>query len=79
MAGSPYLARAPVRSVDTNHLIVVERLNGVKDKWETYGQLNLLSLAAAGVVHEFQVYSPIEYTHQLASWTSFGEGAATRP
>ena len=29
-----------IRSVDTNHLIVVERLNGVKGKWETYGGLN---------------------------------------
>jgi hypothetical protein len=29
-----------IRSVDANHLIVVERLNGVKGKWETYGQLN---------------------------------------
>ena len=63
-----------IRSVDTNHLVFIERLNGVKGKWETYGALNFLALADAGIVHEFHFYSPIEYTHQLAPWTSFGEG-----
>jgi endoglucanase len=63
-----------IRSVDTNHLIVVERLNGVKGKWETYGGLNFLSLADAGIVHTFHYYSPIEYTHQHTSWTGLGEG-----
>jgi endoglucanase len=27
-------------------------------------------------VHEFHYYSPIEYTHQLTSWTGLGEGGA---
>ncbi len=65
-----------IRSVDTNHLVFVERLNGVKGKGETYGALNFLSFADAGIVHEFHFYSPIEYTHQLASWTTFGEGGS---
>jgi endoglucanase len=63
-----------IRSVDANHIIVVERLNGVKGKWETYGQLNFLSFTDTGIVHEFHYYSPIEYTHQHTSWTGLGEG-----
>jgi endoglucanase len=63
-----------IRSVDTNHLIFVERLNGVAGQWETYGRLNFLDLSDAGIVHELHFYSPIEYTHQNASWTDFGDG-----
>jgi endoglucanase len=63
-----------IRSVDANHLIVVERLNGVKGKWDTYGGLNFLSFSDTGIVHTFHYYSPIEFTHQHTSWTGLGEG-----
>jgi endoglucanase len=65
-----------IRSVDTTHLIFVERLNGVAGQWETYGRLNFLELTDAGIVHELHFYSPIEYTHQNTSWTDFGDGGS---
>jgi endoglucanase len=65
-----------IRSVDPSHLIVVERLNGIKGDWPTYGQPNFFLLDDPNVMYEFHVYSPIEYSHQGTSWTGLPEDGA---
>lgn len=67
------LVRA-IRAVDKNHLIIVERLNGVKNSWVTYGEANQFLLSDENYMLTFHFYSPIRYTHQNASWTGFGDG-----
>jgi endoglucanase len=62
-----------IRKVDTNHLIVIERLLGVKGKWETYADLSVgqftVSDPQANLMYDFHFYSPIEYSHQNTPWT----------
>ncbi|OGH98942.1 MAG: hypothetical protein A2X42_09050 [Candidatus Margulisbacteria bacterium GWF2_38_17] len=65
-----------IRSEDINHLIIVERLNGIAGKWETYSSINLFLVNDENTMYTFHYYNPIEYTHQNTSWTSFGEGGA---
>jgi len=62
-----------IRTVDPSHLIIVERMNGVKDEWRTYGQPNFFLLDDPNVMYEFHCYSPFEYTHQGTSWTGLPE------
>lgn len=57
-----------IREVDRSHLLIVERTNGVKGQWETYGGLNFFLLNDANTMYTFHFYSPIEYSHQN-SWT----------
>lgn len=63
-----------IREVDTEHLIVVERLNSVGDDWSNDADMNLFLVPDDNILYQFHFYSPIEYTHQHASWTDFGEG-----
>ena len=62
-----------IRTVDPSHLIVVERLNGVKGDWPTYSAPNFFLLDDPNVMYELHVYSPIEYSHQGTSWTGLPE------
>lgn len=64
-----------VRTVNKNHLIFVERLNAIKsDYGDQNSTKNLFLINDPKIVYEFHFYDPIEYTHQNASWTGFGDG-----
>ncbi|MFL5729467.1 MAG: glycoside hydrolase family 5 protein [Cytophagaceae bacterium] len=63
-----------IRKVDRNHLIIVERLNGIAGRWDNDADYNMFLINDENTLYTFHFYSPIEYTHQNASWTSFGEG-----
>lgn len=63
-----------IREVDPEHLIFVERTNAVGSEWQNDADMNFFIVPDPNVAYEFHFYSPIEYTHQRASWTSFGEG-----
>lgn len=65
-----------IRSVDNNHLIIVERLNGVKGQWVTYGEPNHFLLPDDNYMLTFHFYSPMRYTHQNTSWTGLGDGGS---
>ena len=65
-----------IRTVDTNHIIFVERLYSVKDTntdTEIWGVTNdtyrYTILNDDNVVYEYHNYEPFEYTHQGAGWT----------
>lgn len=59
-----------IRGVDRNHLMIVERLNGVKGQWNTYSQLNFFLVNDSNTMYTFHFYSPIEYSHQNTPWTN---------
>lgn len=65
---------AAIREVDPDHMLVVERTLSVGEDWSIDGDLNFFLVDDDNVAYEFHFYSPIEYTHQLADWTAFGEG-----
>ncbi|MFT3922301.1 MAG: cellulase family glycosylhydrolase [Myxococcales bacterium] len=64
----PNLAQRIVNAIrveDPLHVIVVERaINGG----------SFFMVQDDNILYQFHFYSPIEYTHQFADWTSFGEG-----
>jgi len=60
-----------IRSVDSNHIIIVERLNAVANNWSVEEDMNFFLVDDFNVMYTFHFYSPIEYTHQLTSWTGF--------
>jgi endoglucanase len=62
-----------IRTVDRHHLIIVERTNGVKGDWTTYNGLNFFVVNDSNLIYTFHCYSPIEYSHQNASWTGLPE------
>lgn len=64
---------AEIRSVDRNHLIIVERLNAVKGNWPTYNDLNFFRVDDSNLMYTFHFYSPMEYSHQNTSWTGLPE------
>lgn len=65
-----------VRSVDKNHMIIVERLNASKNintgksNWNSNrnGNMNLFLIKDNNIAYEFHIYEPMEFTHQNASW-----------
>jgi endoglucanase len=68
-----------IRTADTNHLIFVERMNGTTaGDYSNDEDMNYVDVTdpyhKTGLT--FHMYAPIEYTHQNASWTNFGEGGA---
>ena len=62
-----------IRSVDQNHLIIVERLNATGGKWNNDNNFNffLVNDPQNDVMYTFHFYSPIEYTHQYTGWTKY--------
>ena len=72
-----------IRTVDTNHLLVVEQLAAVANNWSitsdpAYCQF-LVNDAYKNVMYDFHFYEPMDYTYQNAFWlTTFGE-AGTYP
>ena len=77
-----------IRTVDTNHLILVERLNAYKNvetgvsDWSgnLNGNLNFFLIDDPNVAYEFHTYDPFKFTHQNASWVPSSVGVfATYP
>lgn len=67
-----------IRKVDKNHLIIIERLNASKNlttgesNWNANRNrnMNFFLIKDNNIAYEFHVYSPMEFTHQNASWIS---------
>jgi endoglucanase len=57
-----------IRMVDSNHMIVVERVNAVGSNWVNNSDMNFFELVDHNLAYEFHFYAPIEFTHQGASW-----------
>ncbi len=60
-----------IRKVNSNQIIIVERLNAVSNNWSSDSNMNFFLVDDFNVMYTFHFYSPIEYTHQLTMWTSF--------
>lgn len=65
-----------IRTVDTEHLIFVERVNGIiGGSYANDSEMNFVTFkdpyGRTGLTFHF--YGPIEFTHQYASWTSFAK------
>ncbi|MCL1967761.1 MAG: glycoside hydrolase family 5 protein [Fibromonadales bacterium] len=60
-----------IREVDSNHLILIERINGIiPSDYSNDSDMNFIFIEdpANKWGLTFHFYSPIEYTHQYASW-----------
>jgi endoglucanase len=63
-----------IREVDNNHLILVERMNAIiPNNYSNDSEMNFVFIEdpANKWGLTFHFYSPIEYTHQYASWADF--------
>ncbi|AQG79101.1 glycoside hydrolase family 5 protein [Spirosoma montaniterrae] len=66
-----------IRTVDRNHLVVIERVNAINNEWKDFnGERNMFLINDSNVLYQFHTYDPHEYTHQLMSWTNLGDGGA---
>jgi endoglucanase len=59
---------AAVRSVDTNHLLVVDGIYGVNGRYGAAGIDQHFLVDDKNVMYDFHFYEPIKYTRQYASW-----------
>jgi len=57
-----------IRTVDKNHMIVVERVNAVGSNWSNNADMNFFELNDNNLAYEFHFYLPMEFTHQGADW-----------
>ena len=64
---------AAIREVDPYHLIIVERLHGVKGDWRTFQDLNFFLIEDPNIAYTFHFYHPFSYTHQNTPWTGMPE------
>jgi endoglucanase len=71
-----------IRTVDTNHMLMVERLNAYKNletgvsNWDINlnGKMNFILIDDKNVTYEFHEYDPFVFTHQNASWVESSKG-----
>jgi endoglucanase len=57
-----------IRTVNTNHIIFVERVNAVGSDWSNNSEMNFFDLTGENIAYEFHFYLPFEFTHQGAGW-----------
>ena len=67
---------AAIRSVDTNHIVFVERPIAIAGDFNSDADMNLFTLDDANVVYEFHFYDPTDYTFQLQPWNNTPDGGA---
>jgi len=65
-----------IREVDPHHVLFIERTNGVQGDYSADADMNFFLVDDPNVAYEFHFYEPIDYTHQLTSWTGLPEGGA---
>ena len=65
-----------IRSVDTNHIVFVERPIAIAGDFNSDADMNLFTLDDANVVYEFHFYDPTDYTFQLQPWNNTPDGGA---
>ena len=64
-----------IRKADNNHVLIVERVNAVKMKWETFNDdQNFFLINDPNTMYTFHFYSPFKFTHQFATWANLGDG-----
>ena len=68
-----YIAKN-IRTVDKNHLLIVEKPLATHGPDSNNGYNNMFLINDTNTMYTFHFYDPIEYTHQFASWSNFGEG-----
>jgi len=57
-----------MRTVDQNHMMIVERVNAVGSDWSNNADMNFFELNDNNLAYEFHFYLPMEFTHQGADW-----------
>ncbi len=75
-----------IRTVDTNHMIFVERMcawqtsDGTSEQWLNYNEENnYVHITDENVVYEFHYYDPNAFTHQGLSWAGTAGTSVTYP
>lgn len=58
-----------IRSVDSRHVIFVERVNSVAGSWTNDHAQNFVRIEDSNVAYTFHFYEPFLYTHQGAPWS----------
>ncbi len=61
---------AAIRKIDPHHLIVVERLYGVRGRYGTRGQDPLFLVDDANVLYDSHFYEPVAFTHEGSEWNA---------
>jgi endoglucanase len=67
---------AAIRTVDTNHMVIVERTNAVGDDFSSDANMNLFTLSDKNILYEFHFYDPTDYAFQLQPWNNSPDGGA---
>jgi endoglucanase len=67
---------AAIRSVDANHMVIVERTNAVGGDFNSDANMNLFTVTDPNVVYDFHFYEPTDYTFQLQPWNNTPDGGA---
>jgi endoglucanase len=62
---------AAIRAVDPEHMLFVERVNAIANRWEEDENRNFFTIPDPNTVYEFHFYKPFTFTHQSASWVPF--------
>ena len=63
-----------IRKVDTNHPIIIERVNSINKKWENDAELNFIRVKGENIIYTFHCYDPFYYTHQGVPWLQYMRG-----
>lgn len=63
-----------IRSIDSNHLIIVERALGTESDAKSFGFPNYPLVNDNNVMYSFHFYSPQKYTHQNYTGGNYGDG-----
>jgi len=65
-----------IRTVDTNHIIFVERPIAVAGSFNAGPDMNLFTIDDPNAVYEFHFYDPSDYTFQLEPWNGNPDGGS---
>jgi len=63
-----------IRSVDSQHMVIVERTNAVAGNFGNDANMNLFTVNDPNVAYEFHFYDPPEYAFQLQPWNHSPDG-----